>query len=412
MFSLMPQRRSADTSVMECASCRADLDATDRYCPACRAPNMAGTRHPRFGPPERDPGPIVAPRVIAAGSRPCPRCHDGIRPRDVYCRSCGLDVSLLAPLPPRDRTVGVWTTPGPQGIDAYRPLGRLTRVLQALVVLSALIGAVLAAVSVLLWRKLGGGSLPNIEVSSTSLSWADLHRWGVRLAVAQLAVLAVASILTVVWTRRAYRNLSGLDVQTKRLPAVWATLGWFVPGVNLVMPKVIVDSTWRESDPRAGGRRQWGRQPIPTTNHLWWICTLVALPTMALALIEVADLGSTPPILLGDLHADQAALVLLAVAEALLVFAAMLFVRTLASINDRQLRRALRLGPPAALSGMRDTPAAPTPPTEDVTGDDSAGPTLDLVDPDDPWAFPEGPWPEAEPALAHLGNVDDRSGRY
>src|SRR4051794_34028231 len=241
MFSLMPSRSRADGSFMECVNCRADLAATDRYCPACRAPNMAGTRHPRFGPAERDPGPIVAPRVIDAGARPCPRCHDGIHAGDVYCRSCGLDVSLLPP-PPRHRNSGVWTTPGPQGTDVYRPIRGFTRVLQGFVILSAALGLVLAVVSVLLWRKLGGGTLPNLELSTTSWSWSQLQGWAFSLAKAQVVVLGAAMVLTIGWTRRAYRNLSGLDVQTKRLNPVWATVGWVVPGLNLVMPKVIVDT--------------------------------------------------------------------------------------------------------------------------------------------------------------------------
>src|SRR3954462_1581560 len=170
MFLLMPQRRYADSPDMECASCRADLDAIDRYCPACRAPNMQGTLRPRFGPAIPDPGPMIATRVVPPGSRPCPRCQDGIRPNDTYCRSCGLDVSLLAPLPPSDRTVGVWTTPAPHGLDSYRPLPRPTVVLRALVVLIAFIGCLLAAVGLLLWTKLGGGDLPFVTIPDASLS--------------------------------------------------------------------------------------------------------------------------------------------------------------------------------------------------------------------------------------------------
>jgi Domain of unknown function (DUF4328)/Double zinc ribbon len=409
----MPRRRIADRPSMECVSCRADLDATDRYCPACRAPNMRCTRHPRFGPPLRDPGPIVAPRVVPAGSRPCPRCHDGIRPRDTYCRSCGLDVSLLAPLPPSDRTVGVWTTPGPQGLDAYRSLRRPTLVLQSFVVLIALVGLGLAAASLLLWRKLGGGVMPLFSAPSTSVAWSQLHLWAVRMAAVQLGLVVVASLLTVAWTRRAYRNLSGLDVRGKRLPPVWATLGWFVPGANLVVPKAIFDYTWRASDPAPDRGGDWRRRPIPTVNHLWWICTLVALPTVVLALVELSSIDSAPPTRLGDIHDGRAALMLLAVAELLVVFAAALFFRTLGGIAARQARRAERLGPPAALNGLRDVtpdPAGRTP--ELVTAPAAPAPDPDELFEDDLATWPGAPWPEPEPALAHLGPSDTRSGRY
>jgi hypothetical protein len=393
---------------MECASCRADLDVTDRYCPACRGPNMRAKLHPRFGPPLRNLGPIVAPRVVPAGSRPCPRCHDGIRRRDTYCRSCGLDVSTLPALPSSDRTVGVWTTPGPRGLDGYRPLRRRTRVLQTLVVLVALAGLGLAAIALLLWRNLGGGSMPFLTLPTTSFSWAMLHRWAVRLATIEVALLAVASLLTIGWTRRAYRNLTGLDVRGRRLAPVWATAGWLVPGANLVMPKAIFDVIWRASGPASDRGNEWRRRPVPTVNHLWWVCTLVALPTILLAMVSLSRLRSTPASSLANIHDDQATLLLLAVGELLVAFTAALFVRTLGGIATRQAQRAERLGPPAALRGMRDpVPTIDRPAWAPVV----AEPDLNPVDPVvGDWSLE--PWPEAEPALVHLGVADTRSGRY
>lgn len=370
---------------------------------------MRATLHPRFGPPLRDPGPIVAPRVVPAGSRPCPRCQDGIRVRDRYCRSCGLDVSLLAPLRPSDRTVGVWTTPGPHGLDGYRSLRRPTMVLQTLVALTALVGLGVAALSLLLWRNLGGGSMPFVSVPTSSLSWAMLHLWAVRLAVVQLGLLLVASLVTVRWSGRAYRNLSGLGVRG-RLSPVWATAGWFVPGANLVIPKAIFDATWRGSDPAPDDGRNGRVRPVPTVNHLWWICTLVALPTVVLAMVALSRLGSTPSTSLADLHDDQATLLLLAVGELLVVFAATLFIRTLGGISARQIQRAERLGPPAALRGLHDPAPDPIADRPDRVLVEPAA----LADVDDPFAgdWPLTPWPEPEPALAHLGATDTRAGRY
>ena len=365
---------------------------------------MAGTRHPRFGPAERDRGPIVAPRVVEAGARPCPRCHDGITAGDIYCRSCGLDVSLLPPLP-RHRNSGVWTTPGPQGTDVYKPLQAFTRVLQGLVIVSAALGLVLAVVSVLLWRKLGGGALPNLEVSTTSWSWSQLHGWAVSLAKAQIAVFAAASILTIAWTSRAYRNLSGLDVQAKRPNPLWASFGWVVPGLNLFVPKIIVDTTWRASDPRVAGDRESGHQTIPTSSHLWWICTLVSIPTLTLAMLELSDLTPIPPTALAAVHADRGALVLLAVAELLLVFTAALYVRTLGSVAERQKRRAECLGPPAALIELRGQaePIVDEPIDLDLVAANRAD--------EDPWAFALEPWPDGD-NLEPLSTIDTRVGRY
>jgi hypothetical protein len=385
---------------MECASCRADLDATDRYCPACRMPNVLGTRHPRFGPAERDPGPIVAPRPLAPGSRPCPRCHDGVRVFDNYCRSCGLDVSRLAPLPSSSRTFGVWTTPGPQGLDRYRPLQVRTLVLQLIVAAVAIVAVGLAGVSLIQWRNLDGGSLPMLTLPRADVGWSLLQSWVTRLAVVQVSLVIVASMLTVSWTARAYRNLSGLEVHPSRLRPIWASLGWLVPGVNLVMPKVIMDRTWRESapDPEFGGARP--ASPIPTINHLWWVCSLVALPTVALAMVAMTDLGPVAPVNRPDVHAATAAFILLAVAELLLVFASVLFIVTLQGVARRQRLRALQLGPaPALMSSRRQHDVVPQPPEEVA---EVAATVL---------VRPVGEAPP-RPALAHLVGGDALAGRY
>lgn len=388
---------------MECASCRADLEPHDRYCPACRLPNLQGTRHPRFGPPEVEPPPLFAPRVVAKGARPCPRCHDGIRSRDNFCRSCGLDVSRLPAPPPTSNTVGVWTTPGPQGLDVYRPLTRRTQTLQLLVLAIALSGVGLAAVSLMLWRSLDGGSWPYVALPRPGLGWTTLQLWATRLAVLQVGMLVIASVLTIAWTGRAYRNLSGLEVHNRRLGPAWATLGWLVPVVNLVVPKAIFDSTWRASDPEPDRVDGSARRPVPTVNHLWWVCTLVALPTVALALVELASIGTEPPLDIAGVHATRAVFVLLAVAEILLVFAALLFVSTLGGIAERQRARALRLGPPAALA--RRQAGEPDP--------EGAVPEAALTEPSEPAGLlrPHVP-PARVPALVHLVGGDTRAGRY
>ncbi len=174
-------------------------------------PNLGGIHHPRFGPPDREPLPIVAPRVLAPGHRPCPRCADGFRSRDHYCRSCGFDVSGLAPPPPEGRTVGVWTSPGPQGSDWYRSLSVLTVALRGVLTLIAVCAVAIAAVSAMVSDDLTG-HMPWPTGTHGTTDWASLQSWSGTLAVAQLALIALATLLLVAWTRRAYRNLPALDV--------------------------------------------------------------------------------------------------------------------------------------------------------------------------------------------------------
>ena len=330
---------------MECASCGADIDAMDRYCPACRLPNGQGSRHPRFGPAERDPGPTIAPRVTLDGERPCPRCRSGLRTRDHYCRSCGLDVSMLAPPPPVSRTGGVWMTPGPLTVDSYKPLGRLSLVMRVLVLLIAVSAVVTVGVSLVLWRMISDDSLLTAGLPTVDADWIALDQWVHRLAVAQAGLLVVVAIATVLWSRRGYRNLGCLGVKGRRLAPFWATYAWLIPGVNLFLPKLIVDDTWRASDPDVpAGSARWRTTPVPTANHMWWISTIVALPTVALALAAILSIRDRP-VDLAEVHATQGSLLVLAVAELLVVFASILFTRTISGVTERQLARAARIGP-------------------------------------------------------------------
>jgi hypothetical protein len=330
---------------MECASCGADLDANDRYCPACRLPNVQGSRHPRFGPAEVDPGPTIAPRVALEGERPCPRCRAGLRRQDHYCRSCGLDVSQLAPPPPVSRTGGVWTTPGPLTVDAYRPLGRLSVVIRVLVGLFTAVALVMIGLSLVLWRTLGEATIPTLGLPSVDADWVMLDHWVRRLAITEAILVGVICILTIAWTRRGYRNLGCLGVSGRRLASSWATFGWLVPGANLIVPKLVVDDIWRASDADVpSGSSRWRSSAVPTANHMWWISTIVALPTVALALATFLTTGERP-VGLAEIHATQGSLLVLAVAEMLVVFAAVLFNRTIGGVTERQRARAVRLGP-------------------------------------------------------------------
>jgi hypothetical protein len=48
--------------------------------------------------------------------------------------------------------------------------------------------------------------------------------------------------------------------------------------------------------------KEWKLQPAPTVLNLWWICTLVALPTVLLAGTELVSVGQFPPVALADLR--------------------------------------------------------------------------------------------------------------
>ena len=335
---------------MECASCGAVIDPGDRFCPACCLPNIGGTHHPRFGPPEKEPGPLLVAREVGPGLRACPRCSDGIRVTDHYCRSCGIEVARLAPLPPPGRTVGVWTAPGPQGSEWYRPMAVLTAGLRLMLAAVAVAAICVVANSVMVDRALTG-SVPLFGSRGPRPNWSELQSWGGNLAALQLLLIGLATVLLVVWTRRAYRNLTPLNVIDLRFAPRWAVLGWLIPGVDVIVPKQILDDTWRASDPAAppyaSGTSGWRRTPVPTSHHLWWICTLVALPLVVLTEIQLSLSATLPPTTTAGIHDAQWGYLLLAGAQALLVFAGILLFRMVGSIYERQRDRAAAIGPVA-----------------------------------------------------------------
>jgi hypothetical protein len=339
---------------MECASCGAVIDPGDRFCPACCLPNIGGIHHPRFGPPEREPGPLLVARVVGPGLRPCPRCSDGIRATDHYCRSCGIEVARLTPLPPPGRTVGVWTSPGPHGSDWYHPMAVLTAGLRLMLAAVAAVAAGVVANSVMVDRALTG-SIPLVGSRGPHPNWSELQTWGGNLAALQLLLIGVATVLVVGWTRRAYRNLAPLNVIDQRFAPRWAVLGWLIPGVDVIVPKQLLDDTWRASDPAAppyaSGPSGWRHTPVPTTHHLWWICTLVALPLVVLTEVQLSLNGTLPPSTSAGVHDAQWGYLLLAGSQALLVFAGILLFRMVGSIYERQRDRAAAIGPVAPVPG-------------------------------------------------------------
>ena len=338
---------------MTCASCGATIDAGDRFCPACRMPNLDGRHHPKFGPPDPELPPLVAPRVVGKGERPCPRCASGVRAPDHYCRSCGLDLSGLTPLPPEGRTVGVWTVPGPQGIDWYRPLGIVSFLARLALTLSALAALAVAALSLTISRQLGG---PVPWPKGRTTDWAATQAWAGTLAAAQLAILVVSVVLLIAFTRRAYRNLPALDVVGLRLSRRWAVIGWLIPVVNLFVPKRLLDDTWRASDPSARPWTDgWQRASVPVPNQLWLVLGVVALPVVVLIQVQLSILGSLPPGS-SSVHSTQTLYLVLAVAEVLLVLAAALVGRVVGTIHERQRDRVAVLGIAAPLQAAPPEP--------------------------------------------------------
>ncbi|MFL6216048.1 MAG: DUF4328 domain-containing protein [Blastocatellia bacterium] len=64
----------------------------------------------------------------------------------------------------------------------------------------------------------------------------------------QLVAFAAATIVFLFWLHRAYKNLRPLGAEPRYSPA-WAVAAFLIPVVNLFLPFLILQETWRASDP-------------------------------------------------------------------------------------------------------------------------------------------------------------------
>jgi hypothetical protein len=81
------------------------------------------------------------------------------------------------------------------------------------------------------------------------------------------AGLVLAAVLFLRWLHRAFRNLHAPGMPLARYTPGWAVGSWFVPFVNLVVPKKATNDAWRAGDPYA---------EVPGFVHLWWAGWIVA----------------------------------------------------------------------------------------------------------------------------------------
>jgi serine/threonine protein kinase len=151
------------------------------------------------------------------------------------------------------------------------------------------------------------------------------------MGVAQGFVFLLTGVLFLVWLRRVYSNLPTLGAKELRFRPGWAMAVWFVPLLNLVRPKQLLNDVWRASDPdlpvEAG--RLWRGRRVPALLGCWWWTLLAAV----FALGAATQSGS----------AEAAA-----GADLLIVVSGLLALRMVRRTTARQQARVTRL---AGLSG-------------------------------------------------------------
>jgi hypothetical protein len=149
--------------------------------------------------------------------------------------------------------------------DAYRSPKRRLVLLRVLLMLTSLLAGVSEA--------MGVGALQIDDWSRGDGRQAA----EAAIVVGQFAslCLVLSYVALALWTSRMYRNLFALGVGDLRFTPAWGLGAWFVPLLNLVRPKQIVDDLWRVSDP-AERACSWRQAPVSGIVHVWWATLLLA----------------------------------------------------------------------------------------------------------------------------------------
>jgi hypothetical protein len=167
---------------------------------------------------------------------------------------------------------------------------------------------------------------------------ATLSSWDGRAQMA-LAVMAVTTaLLFVEWATRAYRNLDALGVRGLRFGRSWAIWMWFVPFVNLVLPKEQIDDLWRASDPDVVPLSPaWRLRTVPRRVNVWWVSLLASVVLLAAAQWVLPDLGEE------EFGATWIGLVLVGLGHLVAAVGAFLGAVLVDDVQSRQTERMKRL---------------------------------------------------------------------
>jgi hypothetical protein len=189
-----------------------------------------------------------------------------------------------------------------------------------------------------------------IQADANLVGVAQLETAGQRMTVTAgalaVAFLAAAAFL-IAWTSRTYRNLPALGAADLRFTQGWAIGSWFVPFLNLVRPKQILDDIWRASS-AAEDFTDWHGRRVSPLLHLWWGLMIFG-----------GLLGFTVPNSV-DLSSLERAAVTSCIADGLLIIASALAIVVITRATEAQELRATGHSPERSSTWEHVVWAGPT----------------------------------------------------
>jgi hypothetical protein len=257
-------------------------------------------------------------------------------------------------------------TPGQQSTRPTTPDG-LARFVIAALLLPAAASIWLAVTRFDRASYLAGVLDKTVSFTESSAQHQD-DRVGTAATLILLAIL-VAGVLFIVWLFRVVRQLHAGRPTMFRYRAGWAIGGWFVPLVNLVIPKQMVDDSWRAATDRA--------KPVPPLFHVWWAAYLLGgLVTIIGRGVENGDTTNPHSLVNGDRIGGAGSLI-----SALAAVLAMVVVAKL----DAAARQASPAPAPAPALAPALAPAGQWPPV-------TAPPPTVTFNPPPGWPVPPPGW--------------------
>ena len=210
-------------------------------------------------------------------------------------------MSTPLPPPPGPARTSTWARPSPVSaplpppplllslpVRPYRSSRRLATVLRWLLLACMLVAGADAAANAAAARL-----IDRLQADANLVGLAQIEASDDRTMV-MAGVFAVVFLVAVgfliAWTNRVYRNLGPLGVQGLRFTEGWAVGAWFVPFLNLVRPKQILNDVWRASGPD-GGDDDWHRRKVTPLLHVWWGLWIFG-GLLSLSSADDADLSS------------------------------------------------------------------------------------------------------------------------
>lgn len=157
----------------------------------------------------------------------------------------------------------------PEG-ETYKRPTRLALVLQVMLAFWIVVAAAFAAWALALYDFVGDLQRSPLGVDPAALD--EVLGRASALGIAELVLLLITGGFFIAWTYRVYSNLPALGARGLTYGRKWAIGGWFVPFLNLLRPKQVIDIVWKVSHPDHGlaPGTAWKSMKVSPLVHWWW----------------------------------------------------------------------------------------------------------------------------------------------